>query len=585
MQVPGMNPLQGGQTASSIGPTQSPTGVPDLILNSPHQRAPTQARPDAAPAQAPFQAPDQPQIQHVQQSLTNALMEMNLPPTPQNLQMAQLLANYGHAVNQHTLGILRHAMAGLSDKSSAAMEAATILLTQDLPVNDKTVAAMKQLMNGQALPQQLQNLPESMQQILQTLQGTARGAETALPNPQQTAAQQTAQQAQQAATAPVSAQQAASSANVQQAAGQTRAAEVETPTVEKSTAQKIEAVNPKVPATETPAENKQQAPVPSQLPAAAAQSAAKQGNQQGLQELYLYLQGQDPEFFTLGKKGQPLAGKMGAEFTQLFQSLQDILRVSAHLNENMQLKNFNHLSIQHQQMMQLTDVLGQHLEAFQQHFQQAFPELAERVGFLIQQDGMDMLSKLAQLLDENQQHLLRLQAGDLPEEQTLNTLRQLMEQVGVQVEKVQTHLLARELLTQNLPVHCIPIMVHAHGEAYPAEIFIQQDYNPEDPDSSPDGERPLKLTLTLETKNLGRVAVDIATLKDNMNLDLKVLQRRVKDAIDGRLEQLQRKLEKQGNYTLDHIGCRVIPDLESRQSMLLPPKYPVRSLRRVEGIV
>ena len=58
-----------------------------------------------------------------------------------------------------------------------------------------------------------------------------------------------------------------------------------------------------------------------------------------------------------------------------------------------------------------------------------------------------------------------------------------------------------------------------------------------------------------------------------------------KQAIDDRLGTLQRKLEAQGNYTLDHVNCRVIPDLESRQSMLLPPKYPVRSLRRVEGIV
>ena len=47
MQVPGMNPLQNN---ASVGPTQSPTGVPDLILNSPQQRAPAQAQPEA-PAQ------------------------------------------------------------------------------------------------------------------------------------------------------------------------------------------------------------------------------------------------------------------------------------------------------------------------------------------------------------------------------------------------------------------------------------------------------------------------------------------------------------------------------------------------------
>lgn len=582
MQVPGMNPLQNN---AAIGPTQAPTGVPDLILDSPQQRVPTQAQPDAPATQAPFQAPDQPQIQHVQQSLTNALMEMNLPPTPQNLQMAQFLANYGHPVNQHTMGILKHAMAGLTDKSSAAMEAATILLTQDLPVNDKTVAAVKQLMNGQALPQQLQNLPQNLEQIMQKLQQTTQPA--AQLNGQQ-AAQGTQQLAQQIQSGQVVPQQAATTSVAQQAAGQSQAAEVETPQIqEKSTAQKIEGQGvPKPDQLAEPKQNTTQNTSAQNLPTAqGAQGARQSGDQQGLQQLYLYLQGQDPEFFSLLQKAGATSATGQQQMQGLFESLQNILQMARHLGENMQLKDFNHLPIQHQQIIQLTDLLNQELESFRQQFQQQFPELSERVGLLLQQDGMDMLSKLSQLLEDHQQQLARLKAADLPEEQMLTTLRQLMEQVGVQVEKVQTHLVARELLSQNLPVHCIPMMVHANGEAFPAELYIQQDYDPQDPESGPDSHRPLKITLTLETQNLGRVAVDIATLKDNMNLDLKVLSRRVKQAMDDRLGTLQRKLEAQGNYTLDHVNCRVIPDLESRQSMLLPPKYPVRSLRRVEGIV
>ncbi len=564
MQVPGMNPLQ---NSAAIGPTQAPTGVPDLILNAPQQRVPSQPQADV-PTQAPFQAPDQPQIQHIQQSLTNALMEMHLPPTPQNLQMAQLLANYGHPVNQHTMGILKQAMAGLTDKSPAAMEAATILLTQDLPVNDKTVAAVKQLMNGQALPQQLQNLPQVEQVVQQMKQAVS----------QQAVAQQGV----------VTPQQAATTSVAQQAAGQVQAivADATTPP-EKSTAQKLE-IQP----VTSNAQHHQETAKPTQSQPAQAvapspsQAARQGGDQQGLQQLFLYLQGQDPEFFSLLQKtGGTAATSADSSMQILFQTLQQILSVARHLGENMQLKDFQHLPIQHQQMMQLTEVLSQHLETFRQQFQSSFPELAERVGLLLQQDGMDMLSKLSQLLEDHQQQLARLKAGDLPEEQLITTLRQLMEQVGVQVEKVQSHLLGRELLSQNLPVHCVPLLVHAHGEAFPAELYIQQDYDPQDPDSRPDENRPLKLTLTLETQNLGRVAVDIATLKENMNVDLKVLSHRVKQAVDERLGQLTRKLETQGNYTLDHVSCRVIPDLESRQSMLLPPKYPVRSLRRVEGIV
>ncbi len=589
MQVPGMNPLQNN---ASIGPTQSPTGVPDLILNSPQQRAPAQAQPEA-PAQAPFQAPAQAQIQHTQQSLTNALMEMNLPPTPQNLQMAQLLANYGHPVSQHTLGILKNAMAGLTDKSSAAMEAATILLTQDLPVNDKTVAAVKQLMNGQALPQQLQNLPQNLEQIMQKLQQVANPAQQNAPQDgakqlQQQGQQQIQQVAQQIQGGVVTAQQAASSSAVQQAAGQVQAVEGEPPkTAEKSTAQKLD-IQP-ITSQQAQESAKGKANLPATPPTAESLPAAQQfskagGDQQGLSQLFLYLQGQEPEFFTLLQK-MSQGTSTQQNMAKLFESLQNILHLARHLGENMQLKDVNHLSVQHQQIMQLTELLTEHLETFRQQFQGAFPELSERVGLLLQQDGMDMLSKLSQLLEDSQQQLARLKEGVRPEEQAITTLRQIMEQVGVQVEKVQTHLLGRELLTQNLPVHCIPMTIHAHGETYAAELFIQQDYDPQDPHSGPDSERPLKLTLTLETQNLGRVAVDIATLKESMNIDLKVLSRRVKNVLDERLGKLQQKLESQGNYTLDHLNCRVIPNLESRQSMLLPPKYPVRSLRRVEGIV
>ena len=93
------------------------------------------------------------------------------------------------------------------------------------------------------------------------------------------------------------------------------------------------------------------------------------------------------------------------------------------------------------------------------------------------------------------------------------------------------------------------------------------------------------MTLTLETHNLGRVSVDLTSLKSDLSLNLKVLTRRVKILVDERIEQLQRKIEKQGNYQVAHLTCVVEPDLETRQSMLLPAKRTVRSLQRIEGVV
>lgn len=627
MEVPGMNPLQ---SRPVVPGTQGQTGVPDLILNPAQTRAPTQ-QPEQAPAtQGPYQAPDQPVVQHSVQNLTAALMEMNIAPTPQNLQMAQLLANYGHAVNTQTMGILRQAMSGISDKSAAAMEATVILLSRGLPVNEQTVNAIKQFLNGQPLQQQLQALPQELGTLVEQMQQTAQQSSTQtgqaatqapLAQNAQAAAlaagegvqglpQQVAQQvAQQTGTAPQAAlqanaqqvaqnvqsgqalvQAAPTAASAQQYSGQAQAIENKSDHMsriaDKSTAQRVEMEALQqgelkaVEAIDDKAMASQSRQVAQHLP-----SARNPADQQSLQQLYLYLQGGEA-LEQLGPRGSGQLQSSGEALLQLLKNLQDLSQISAHLNENMQLKDFQMLGIQHHQIVQLTGLLEQKLQEFHVLFERAFPDLHQEVQRLLQEDGLDVFSKLSQLIEENMERLherLRLPGDSDEKNQVLLTLRSLMEQVGFQVEKVQTHMMARQMLSQTLPCHCIPITVHANGESHPAEIFVHQDYDPDDPHSGPDAEQQLKLTLTLETKNLGRVAVDLATLKGDMTLDLKVINRRVKQAIDTRLEQLKHKVEKE--YTVSHLNCRVVPELESRQSMLLPPKRAVRSLRRVEGVV
>lgn len=603
MDIPGLNPLSN----RPMIPGQGQTGVPDLILDAPRNRQPAAEAQTQTQTTAPFQAPETAQIQHTTQNITTALMEMNIPPTPQNQQMAQLLANYGHAVNSHTMAVFRQAMSGLSDKSAASMEAVAILLTQDLPVNDKTVAAIKQFLNGQPLPQQLQNLPKDLGGLLQQMQQTAQAQTSPTQNAPQLAGQNQGAQAMNPASNQAVTQQiaqniqsgqaviqtAVGSAMIQQAAGQSQAtenrADQSSKISEQTTAQKMDS-QIKLPGTEnkmvqqvSDSQGSQSQLVNPHLP------NARPSDQESLQQLYLYLQGQDPEFLDrlqTGRQGIPQSPE--AAVLKMMQLLQSISQLAAHLGENMQLKDYSQLSLQHQQIMQITGLLETRLREFNLTLSQAFPELADDIQRLLQQDGMDMFSKLAQLLDENQGRLqdqLKLPGQADEKAQILSTLRQLMEQVGFQIEKIQSHLIAREMLSLNMPVHTIPLMVHANGQCYPAEVFVQQNYDPRDPESHPGDERPLKVTLTLETQNLGRVAVNLSALKDDMNLDLKVLTRRVKLLVDARLDQLKYKVESNGNYKVEQLSCRVVPDLESRQSMLLPPRYPVRSLRRIEGIV
>jgi hypothetical protein len=320
------------------------------------------------------------------------------------------------------------------------------------------------------------------------------------------------------------------------------------------------------------------------------QQAYSQQEQKALEQLYLYLTagGDFSPIEKVGPGGKAQVMSPDEGIYRMIKLLGEILQLSGHLSENMQIKDYQQLFIQHQQVIQLTGLMEQKMHEFQQLFHKAFPELAKQIQGLLHQDGLDLFSKLAQLIETNQEQLkeqLKHVAGDAEKQQLLQTLRSLLEQVGFQVDKVHSNLIAREMLTQNLPVHCIPLMVHANKEAYPAELYIQQDYDPREPKQGPDSERPLKLTLTLETHNLGRVSVDLTSLKSDLSLNLKVLTRRVKIIVDERIEQLQRKIEKQGDYQVAHLTCVVEPDLETRQSMLLPAKRTVRSLQRIEGVV
>lgn len=671
-----MNPLQNRIVPGQTQPAGPQPGVPDLILDAPGGRVPT---PQAQPGQtqAPYQAPAQAVVMHVMQDMTAALMEMGMTPTPQNQQMAQLLAGYGHAVNQETMGILRQAVAQLPDRGPANLEAAVILLSKDLPVNSESAAAIKQFLNGQPLPQQLQNLPQEVSAILQQMQQTAQSAQLPAqlqaPSPQlalpgqpapdaaaaqnalnlaqgstqtpqasaplnqtpvsqaaaqtpapqpaqtlasasqqltaqqtgQTAIQQPAQQgtqqaiqqvAQQIQGGQIGVQLAAGSAIVQQAAGQAQAIENRTDAVsklaERTTAEKVsvpDGQQTSLKAIEAvdgqqgqPAQSRQ---VSQQLP-----SAYSQQDQQALQQLYLHLKGGEIPKVDAIQPGGSAAGIQTPEEAvfQLLRVIQELAQISGHLAENMQLRDFGQLSIQHQQIMQLTGLLEHKLNEFHQLFVKAFPELAQEVQQLLHREGLDTFSKLAKLLEDNQaqiQERLRLPGQIEEQSQVLMTLRQLVEQVGVSVEKIQAHMVARDMLAQNLPVHVVPMMVHFKGESFPAEIYVHRDLDHSDSQNPSDRELPLKITLTLETKNLGRVGVDLATLKDDMSLDLKVQTRRIKMIVDEDIQQLKHRLEREGDYKLSHLGCQVQPDLESRQSMLLPPKRSIRSLRRIEGIV
>lgn len=553
MELPGLNPIH-----NKI-PSTPQSGVPDLILNVPPRGQPPMA--PGGPAIAPHHAPLTPQIQHSTQSLQQALAEMNVSPTPQNLQIAQQLANYGHPVNQRTMQMVQQALGRLADKSPAAVEAAVVLMTQELPVNEQTVAATKQFLNGKPLPEQLQQLQQQLKGLLQHLKSP--DAQGRLVQLMQLSGE------------------SAKLGMVQQSVGQAQATQqrAELSSTKATTAEKVQ-----LPEAEKAQVNKTSGlnvnPAPQNLPPATGSSG------RSLEHLQLGLHAGAPleDILQHIRSGQMSPEQVARHFLLL---AQDILGLSERLLQAMLLKNQTQLPQNQKMMTELTGLLQYKIQEFRELFKQMFPDIAHQLASAVDLEGMDMLSRLAHLIEEGRNQVtaqLRYateQLKNLPDEQALLNLREVLENVGQQVEKLALHFGAREVLTQNGPSMCIPFVVQVGKEQHLAELKIEQEDNPA---RHTPGHGPIKISLTLETKNLGRVGVDLSALKQDMHVDLKVLNRRVMLLVQERLSQLKHKLEDQ-HFQVQHLHCRVAPELESRHSMLLPPRQVVRSLKRIEGIV
>lgn len=569
MEIPGLNPA-GRQP---IAPQQQ--GVPDLILDVPKR---SQQSP-LSQSIAPHQAPQQAVVQHNLQSLTHALTEMNIPPTAQNIQIAQSLVNYGLPVNQASMQFVQQMLAHMPDKSAATVEAIVVLMANDKAVSPESVRAMKQLMNGQALPEQLQHLQKDLSQLANQLRSPQAQAQLQQEVKVSQAILQNTQMG------------AATNSAVQQSAGQAQVIENrvdgQLKLQNQTTAEKIQQIEsaPKqVQATDAKAENTQK-----QANVQNAQPLPQQGSQRELEALHIHLNKGDNSEDILDQQKMIQENRLKnitpEQLTKAFvRQLLELNQLLEQLTQQMTLRNFNNLATQQGQLVQLVGILQYKLNEFREMFKKLFPDLSYQALEEVDLAGMDMFSRLAHLIDEGNDVIraqLKYAAQGLTAEQMQSAIRAALEQIGVAIEMLHAHLGAREILVPNQQALVIPFAVSANGELYPAELKIEYD---QERSRSEDGEVPTKISLTLETKTLGRVGVSLSSLKKDLSINLKVVTRRVKLMVEERLDQLQNKLEKE-SFQVSYVNCRVEPDFETRQSMLIPPRQRSRSLRRVEGIV
>lgn len=178
MELPNIGGALGGLHAAGHPPV-NPSAPTTRRPAFPEGQDPTKTA-APPPATSPHAAPTDRIVTHSQQGLRDALREMKLAETPQNLLIAETLRQFEQAVSARSIQLVATALRGLAAQSNDDVAAAVILLLNDLPVTKENVAALRQLMSGQSMPAQFAKLEGQLQGLLGQL-GTLDSQLATLP--------------------------------------------------------------------------------------------------------------------------------------------------------------------------------------------------------------------------------------------------------------------------------------------------------------------------------------------------------------------------------------------------------------------
>jgi len=153
-----------GNINNLIPPVLTPS-IPNKVIE---QKVPQQKTPVDIPTQT---QENKQRINFNLQSFSNILLEIGLPNTTQNTQLANILANYGQAINKQTMNEFTQALGNLINKGPLSMEAGVVLLLNGLELNKNNLEAVKQLLSGGGLSQNLLSLNKDLQKMITSISG------------------------------------------------------------------------------------------------------------------------------------------------------------------------------------------------------------------------------------------------------------------------------------------------------------------------------------------------------------------------------------------------------------------------------
>lgn len=504
--------------------------------------------------------PTKPVINKNTQSFQNLLVEIGVPNTPQNNQLAQTLANYGQPINKNTMNQVANSLGPLMQQGQSSIEAGVVLLINNIPISTKAVESVKQMLTGGALTQNLLVLNKDLQKLVDNVKDKdfIKRLETKIQTKQDNIQE-----------------------NVNNISSQNNTIKEEGVKPLKQLPQNF---NQKVEESSIVKKNPFQDEIQDeeQNTNNFNQNNQKQISQKGLVKvddsksqsqafnLLDFDEGVHPNTL-MNQDTKQIVNNLVSKAQKLNTTLNNILSIDVLRNPsnfpqqiNMLKKHFAELEID--------------IEEVKEILESSFPELKEEVQKLESQDENLFTSLLKMVFDDGTKDIKKSKAKT---QANLNFEAELLKSLTETAKTITGNITAREILSNNQQCLCIPLSVPFNNKMYEAEIMINREDNSNK--KAEIGDVPLKINLSIQTHNMGKVGVDMSSLKKDLQVHLNLDNLNIKNFVSQNINDLQQKLDTLP-FEVKPVTCSVNPKPDESTSLLLPKKYQVMSMKRIDGI-
>ncbi|MFN8671722.1 MAG: hypothetical protein U0457_06500 [Candidatus Sericytochromatia bacterium] len=617
MEIPGIpggrNPFAGFEAISA------PYALPEKAIPLPEEKVAKKPQQKETTDQTPSQAPKTPVFNKTAQSFSNVLKEIGLPNTPENNQLASVLANYGQPVNKQTMNQVAKLLAGMQQNGVASIEAGIVILMNNLKVNPKAISAVRQLLTGGGMSQNLLILNKDLKKMVDKLNDNDFTKELTrkielkqesdknikIDKPENNI-EDNNNQVQKTRKQDEPIQEVRKIIKNEKDEEDVREENKDNTNYLK----KYDLDDPKQNKQTfiSSIENKENENKANKFLIDEHKDTNSFSKNESESETNEFIDNSDKNVSNKFndenkpinlKNSNNLVDKELANNSNLVENELNIKpqlapeTVVKNLTNNVQklsnivnnlltidvLKNPNNFPQQIAMIKKYFADLEITSEELRDILEHNFPEMKVKQKYDEEENSfIDMLQNLFFSNEEEKVKKTNLKAklaSNVTEENIMDELKEA-------TENISDELFARELLSKTEDCLCIPLPININGQVFNTEIMIKREDQANK--KTEIGEVPLKINLAVNTKNLGKIGIDLSNLKRDLQIHLTVNNKFVKDKFDKKLRDLEIKLKKLPFY-VQPISCKVDNSNTEKNSLLLPKKYKAMSMNRIDGVV